>query len=116
MNTAIPAAFIEQLLEPGSPIMKLRLSSDQAVSASYTSLREFLESMTISHLHRDLIYKSSFKGIESYKKCVYSLTSVKATWTHDKPVDKHATDIPYTMSIRHNLLTNHYAPLSKLVH
>ena len=31
VNTAIPATFIEQLLGPGSPVMKLRLSSDQAV-------------------------------------------------------------------------------------
>ena len=32
VNTAIPAAFIQQLLEPDSAVMKLRLSSDQAVS------------------------------------------------------------------------------------
>ncbi|XP_020622722.1 serine/threonine-protein kinase SMG1-like [Orbicella faveolata] len=34
VNTAIPATFIEQLLGPGSPVIKLRLSSDQAVLSS----------------------------------------------------------------------------------
>ena len=32
VNTAIPQTFVQQLLEPGSPVMKLRTSSDEAVS------------------------------------------------------------------------------------
>lgn len=34
VNTAIPQSFIQQLLEPGSPVMKLRTSSDEAVLSS----------------------------------------------------------------------------------
>lgn len=34
VNTAIPATFIQRLLEPCSPVMKLRFSSDEAVLSS----------------------------------------------------------------------------------
>jgi len=41
VNTAIPAAFIQQLLERGSPVMKLRLSSDQAVSKNVQLFKNY---------------------------------------------------------------------------
>ena len=35
VSTAIPVSFVQQLLQPLSPIMKLRFSTDQAVSVLY---------------------------------------------------------------------------------